>query len=135
LEVGDTAGLETCATKAGGRCLEKSSLLVTILTDITAEINSPVTPGKPVWPGVWAVLISKSCSSGSSCQRRGHILTTDPGGTKRFQKETGSQVPANPGACRPNAMTAELTLTNLRRTIAFHHGKGKQSEKGGWLRP
>jgi hypothetical protein len=25
LEVGDTAGLETCATKAGGHCLEKSS--------------------------------------------------------------------------------------------------------------
>jgi len=26
-------------------------------------------------------------------------LTTDPGGTKNFQKETGSQVQANPGAC------------------------------------
>jgi len=37
LEVGDTAGLETCATKAGGRCLEKSSRLVTILADSTAE--------------------------------------------------------------------------------------------------
>ena len=33
LEVGDTAGLETCATKSGGHCLEKSSRLVTILTD------------------------------------------------------------------------------------------------------
>jgi hypothetical protein len=28
------------------------------------------------------------------------FLTTDPGGTKRFQKETASQVQANPGACR-----------------------------------
>jgi hypothetical protein len=37
LEVGDTAGLETCATKAGGRCLEKSSRLVTILTDSSAK--------------------------------------------------------------------------------------------------
>jgi len=33
LEIGDTAGLETCATKSGGHCLEKSSRLVTILTD------------------------------------------------------------------------------------------------------
>jgi hypothetical protein len=40
LEVGDQprklsgyTDLETCATKAGGRCLEKSSRLVTILTD------------------------------------------------------------------------------------------------------
>jgi hypothetical protein len=37
LEVGDTAGLETRATKAGGRCLEKSSRLVTILTDGSAK--------------------------------------------------------------------------------------------------
>jgi len=37
LEVGDTAGLETCATKAGGRCLEKSSRFVTILMDSSAE--------------------------------------------------------------------------------------------------
>jgi hypothetical protein len=37
LEVGDTAGLETRATKAGGRSFEKSSQLVTILTDSTAE--------------------------------------------------------------------------------------------------
>ena len=37
LEVGDTAGLETCATKAGGPCLEKSSRVVTILTDSTAK--------------------------------------------------------------------------------------------------
>jgi hypothetical protein len=39
LEVGDTAGLETCATKAGGRCLEKSSRFVTILTDSSAEMQ------------------------------------------------------------------------------------------------
>jgi hypothetical protein len=37
LEVGDTAGLETCATKSGGHCLEKSSRLVTILTDSSAK--------------------------------------------------------------------------------------------------
>jgi hypothetical protein len=36
-EVGDTAGLETCATKSGGHCLEKSSRLVTILTDSSAK--------------------------------------------------------------------------------------------------
>jgi hypothetical protein len=41
LEVGDTAGLETCATKAGGRCLKKSSRFVTILTDSSAK-----TPGR-----------------------------------------------------------------------------------------
>jgi hypothetical protein len=39
LEVGDTAGLETRATKAGGRCLEKSSRFVTILTDSSAEMQ------------------------------------------------------------------------------------------------
>jgi hypothetical protein len=37
LEVGDTAGLETCATKASGPCLEKSSRVVTILTDSSAK--------------------------------------------------------------------------------------------------
>jgi len=36
LEVGDTAGLETCATKANGRCLEKSSRCARILTDSCA---------------------------------------------------------------------------------------------------
>jgi hypothetical protein len=36
------------------------------------------------------------------------FLTTDPGGTKRLQKETGSQVQANPGDCHPNAMTAGI---------------------------
>jgi hypothetical protein len=36
-EVGDTAGLETCATKAGGRCLEKSSRFATILTDSSTD--------------------------------------------------------------------------------------------------
>jgi hypothetical protein len=43
LEVGDTAGLETCATKAGGRCLEKSSRLVAILTDSSAKTIQPLT--------------------------------------------------------------------------------------------
>jgi hypothetical protein len=43
LEVGDTAGLETCATKAGGCCLKKSSLLVTILTDGIAKTIQPLT--------------------------------------------------------------------------------------------
>jgi hypothetical protein len=37
LEVGDPAGLETYATKAGGRCLEISSRFVTILTDSSAK--------------------------------------------------------------------------------------------------
>jgi hypothetical protein len=43
LEVGDTAGLETCATKAGSHCLEKSSRLVTILTDGSAKTIQPLT--------------------------------------------------------------------------------------------
>jgi hypothetical protein len=43
LEVGDTAGLETCATKAGDRCLEKSSRLVTILADSSAKTIQPLT--------------------------------------------------------------------------------------------
>jgi hypothetical protein len=42
LEVGDIAGLETCATKGGGRCLEKSSRLVTILTDGSAKTIQPL---------------------------------------------------------------------------------------------
>jgi len=37
LEVGDTTGLETCATKADGRCLEKSSREWMILTDSNAK--------------------------------------------------------------------------------------------------
>jgi len=44
LEVGDTAGLETCATKTGGRCLEQSSRLVTILTDSSAEGRRTILP-------------------------------------------------------------------------------------------
>jgi hypothetical protein len=47
-EVGDTAGLETCATKAGGRCLEKSSWLVTILTDSSAKSAKRKKAGNPV---------------------------------------------------------------------------------------
>jgi hypothetical protein len=53
LEVGDTAGLETCATKAGGRCLEKSSRLVTILADSTAKAQGIFIPLRP---GVFAPL-------------------------------------------------------------------------------
>jgi hypothetical protein len=44
LEVGDTAGLETCATKAGGRCLEKTSQEATKLGDSAAE-NAKVRNG------------------------------------------------------------------------------------------
>jgi hypothetical protein len=61
------------------------------------------------------------------------LPTTDPGGTKRFQKETGSQIPANPGACcqshpcksKIESMMAELTRINLRRTIRRIMAKGK----------
>jgi hypothetical protein len=60
LEVGDTAGLETCATKAGGRCLEKSSRFVTILTDSSAENTKKMKSGSvlcaPVLCGHFIVL-------------------------------------------------------------------------------
>jgi hypothetical protein len=46
LEVGDTAGLETCATQAGGRCLEKSSRFVTILTDSSAKKAGLILKGE-----------------------------------------------------------------------------------------
>jgi hypothetical protein len=41
LEVGDTAGLETCATKVGSRCLEKPSRRAMVLTNGTAKRMKP----------------------------------------------------------------------------------------------
>ena len=52
LEVGDTAGLETCATKAGGRYFEKSSQNVTILGKKRVVLSADVIVSCEDFPGV-----------------------------------------------------------------------------------
>jgi hypothetical protein len=55
LEVGDTAGLETCATMAGDRCLEKSSQLVTMLRNSTAKDAEERRECKRFYPPIGAI--------------------------------------------------------------------------------
>jgi hypothetical protein len=56
LEVGDTAGLETRATKAGGCCPEKTSRNVTRLRDGTAKAAKAQKQKRSLRLGVFASL-------------------------------------------------------------------------------